>query len=224
MLICRFRLLNTTGLLAGKSNIHHQFLPSMPSTLTSLQAQTAELVGDKDNELNNLPDCPLTPIDHATLEELHEDRCAVIEEAYKEVKVENMKLSAALAKGQVVDIIIFVDRDMFMRFLGGGIGHRAFLHVRGPGTESNGREDVEDPSNYIQEVVLIAISKEHDAQEDNKELERAEGGKEGEEGEEDYSYQSEELDDGAGVNKPVDVEEEDFGPEDGEDDVGDGGC
>ncbi len=124
--------------------------------------------------------------------------------------------------------VSFVDRDMFMRYLGGGVGHRAVLRV-GPAVESNGTEAEvidEDLSDSVQEVAPIVIPEETDAADDGEENEEEEGGEEEEGEEDDYGYQSGdtegEQDNGAGENEPGDVEEEDFGPEDGEDDVGEG--
>ncbi len=101
----------------------------MPSTSTSSQARADDLLGD----INDLPDRPPTPSEHATLDELRDvrirsliigmsncfplfsqalfdwqDRCALIEDLYKELKIENLKLSATLAKGQkkVLDVPI----------------------------------------------------------------------------------------------------------------------
>ncbi|PSR75423.1 hypothetical protein PHLCEN_2v9128 [Hermanssonia centrifuga] len=101
----------------------------MPSTSTSSQAQADDLLGD----INDLPDRPPTPSEHATLDELRDvrirsliigmsnrfplfsqalfdwqDRCALIEDLYRELKIENLKLSATLAKGRkkVLDVPI----------------------------------------------------------------------------------------------------------------------
>ncbi|CAK5284580.1 unnamed protein product [Mycena citricolor] len=99
---------------------------------------------------------------------------------------------------------IFLDRDMVMRYFGGGIGH---LSVQ-PETEE---EDADDPDEDEDQE-----DEEDTPEKDNKEEDKPEEDEDDSEEEEDDSEEDEEDDE-------EEVEEDDFGADDGEDDHEDTG-
>ncbi|PSS30937.1 hypothetical protein PHLCEN_2v2506 [Hermanssonia centrifuga] len=125
---------------------------------------------------------------------------------------------------------IFVDRDMFMRFLGGGIGHKATrLIVKIADTFryffKNEPAVVEDPSetndNLLDDADLIAVDKDArsgvDENQEDEEGEEVEGEGEDEDEDEDGNGDEEDEEDGdedEDEDEDEDDDDEDLGPED----------
>ncbi|THG93522.1 hypothetical protein EW026_g7735 [Hermanssonia centrifuga] len=125
---------------------------------------------------------------------------------------------------------IFADCDMFMRYLGGGVGHRVtqFLtdFLTAPAVDED--EPIEEPDEICSSGVpqeTGAIS-EPDVNNDDEEDGEDAGQQDDEDGEDDYGYNgmpSHEDDDGSDIDDDDGyADEDDLGPEDGEDEVAEG--
>ncbi len=120
----------------------------------------------------------------------------------------------------------FVDREKLMRYLGGGVGHRAIrfasgsesLVTRDEEQEDEGQQDEVQPPLEVPEDVPVVPEELEDGEGEHEDAELEENI--GDEAEGDYGYAEEEADDG-NEDEDIEVDEADFGPEDGDDDVGD---
>ncbi|THG93150.1 hypothetical protein EW026_g8010 [Hermanssonia centrifuga] len=124
---------------------------------------------------------------------------------------------------------MFVDRDMFMRYLGGGVGHHA-LNVIADRLEiaptDEGLEkvvDVIEPLQLPEPVELDGSIPEGPGGTGGDDLGDIEEENNADEGEDDYGYDVAGLDDDESEEEDMggdDIAEEDLGPEDGEEGLG----
>jgi hypothetical protein len=103
----------------------------------------------------------------------------------------------------------FVDRDMFMRYLGGGVGHQN-MQQSSVGTEQLDAMDLDEEDAETEEDPIHGVDhSEQEAQQgDYDDMEDESGDGDEDEDEEEEEEEEEETED----------EDEDLGPEDGEDD------
>ncbi|KAJ3531672.1 hypothetical protein NM688_g7542 [Phlebia brevispora] len=139
---------------------------------------------------------------------------------------------------------IFVDRDMFMRFRGGGIGHRKsgvvlqalqnmpsapvdMAETDVAAEQSAADEEMQELISSVHAdvslITALELSGPEDVDDDRDEMSGAvEEGVEGDEideGEEDFGYDDEESDDEPEDNAQHPIEDDELGAEDGEDDA-----
>ncbi|KAL6308250.1 hypothetical protein BKA93DRAFT_822458 [Sparassis latifolia] len=110
---------------------------------------------------------------------------------------------------------MFIDRDMFMRYLGGAVGHKG---ASVSPTEDNDGMDIDDDESDDDNQSVDSRVQDEDEDEDEDEHEDEDEGPIAQE-KDDYGYDisdDEEDEEGAG-DEGIDHEEEDLGPEDGED-------
>ncbi|GBE82982.1 hypothetical protein SCP_0500250 [Sparassis crispa] len=120
-----------------------------------------------------------------------------------------------LSDWQFYYVNMFIDRDMFMKYLGGAVGHKG---ASVSPTEDNDGMDIDDDESDDDNQSVDSRVQDEDEDEDEDEHEDEDEGPIAQE-EDDYGYDisdDEEDEEGAG-DEGIDHEEEDLGPEDGED-------